>query len=524
MRKTYLIKALVFLVITWALIVLGRYCRRIPQGNTVTKVIGPAGGIVVFSDGKAKFIIPEGAVESEITFNVTKTDDDMGQVGSIYEVSIPEMEEITFLKPVVVEISYHPGSLPEGVDERNLKLGLLGPFCSWYALPTSSVDINNHKVSAGTSHFSGIGILPTKPSSGNPPKLAFPLPNRVPWGGAENSVVVNSVFDHSMTRPYSSNDTVKAFNGEEGTVRVGSPQYKNLYGYKKPDGTIFFSNHEIEYSGADTLFYDGHPGYDFRTIDQGSNGHIPVLAAADGRVSTVDPLWGLVKIEHPGNYYTLYYHLLPGSIKVQRGQQVSKLETLGIAGGTAPSITNPRVPDPYRFGVHLHFEVRDGDNRPIDPYELRLWGIASGGQGTLKWSFPTGDDVYSSPAIGSDGTIYVGSKDNKLYAINPDGTLKWSFNTGGWVWSSPAIGSDGTIYVGSYDNKLYAINPDGTLKWSFTTGSSVSSSPAIGSDGTIYVGSCDYKLYAIYGSGTLANTPWPKFHHDLKNTGRVGGP
>ena len=35
--------------------------------------------------------------------------------------------------------------------------------------------------------------------------------------------------------------------------------------------------------------------------------------------------------------------------------------------------------------------------------------------------------VYSSPAIGADGTIYVGSGGGKLYAINPDGTLKWAF-------------------------------------------------------------------------------------------------
>lgn len=34
-------------------------------------------------------------------------------------------------------------------------------------------------------------------------------------------------------------------------------------------------------------------------------------------------------------------------------------------------------------------------------------------------------------------------------------TLKWSYDTGGTVRSSPAIGSDGTIYVGSYDNKVY---------------------------------------------------------------------
>ena len=46
-----------------------------------------------------------------------------------------------------------------------------------------------------------------------------------------------------------------------------------------------------------------------------------------------------------------------------------------------------------------------------------------------------------------------------------DGTLKWSYSTGGLVQSSPAVGSDGTVYVGSFDNNLYAINPDGTLKW-----------------------------------------------------------
>ena len=75
--------------------------------------------------------------------------------------------------------------------------------------------------------------------------------------------------------------------------------------------------------------------------------------------------------------------------------------------------------------------------------------------------------------------------------------MKWAFSTGGWVESSPALGMDGTAYVGSFDGKLYAINPNGTMKWSFTTGASVWSSPAIGADGTIYVGSDDFKFYAI---------------------------
>ena len=142
--------------------------------------------------------------------------------------------------------------------------------------------------------------------------------------------------------------------------------------------------------------------------------------------------------------------------------------------------------------------------------------------GSFKWKYDTGGDVKSSPAIGSDGTIYVGSDSDKLYAIHPDGSLKWNYTTEGNVHSSPALGADGTIYVGSKDDHLYAINPDGSLKWKFKGGGEISSSPAIGDDGRIYVGCGDGKLYAIHSdSPGLANSPWPKFHRNNQNTGNV---
>ena len=51
--------------------------------------------------------------------------------------------------------------------------------------------------------------------------------------------------------------------------------------------------------------------------------------------------------------------------------------------------------------------------------------------GTVLWEFETGGGVYSSPAIGSDGTVYVGSKDNKLYALNGNSGVKlWEFESG----------------------------------------------------------------------------------------------
>ncbi len=103
------------------------------------------------------------------------------------------------------------------------------------------------------------------------------------------------------------------------------------------------------------------------------------------------------------------------------------------------------------------------------------------------------------------------------------GTPIWEFIAGGAVRSSPAIGSDGTVYVGSIDNKLYAINPkSGEKLWEFETGSVVESSPAIGSDGTVYVGSMDKKLYAIKtDSKGLAKSPWSMRGQNAQHTGRA---
>jgi len=80
---------------------------------------------------------------------------------------------------------------------------------------------------------------------------------------------------------------------------------------------------------------------------------------------------------------------------------------------------------------------------------------------------PFGSPFVSSPAIASDGTLYIGSGNHNLKAISPDGTIRWEYETGGAISAAPAIGADGTIYAGSYDRQLYALRPDdGSLKWS----------------------------------------------------------
>ena len=83
----------------------------------------------------------------------------------------------------------------------------------------------------------------------------------------------------------------------------------------------------------------------------------------------------------------------------------------------------------------------------------------------LLWSFKTAKEVAPSPALGADGTIYIGSHDNFFYALNPDGKIKWKIQAEGWVHASPAIADDGTIYFGAYDDYVYAATPDGKIKW-----------------------------------------------------------
>jgi len=89
--------------------------------------------------------------------------------------------------------------------------------------------------------------------------------------------------------------------------------------------------------------------------------------------------------------------------------------------------------------------------------------------GTIKWTHDFFDEDYtaiwgSSAAISADGTIYFGNSidfsschGGNIIALNPDGTEKWrKLIATDWVDSSPCIGEDGTVYIGSVNR-----NPGG---------------------------------------------------------------
>lgn len=148
-----------------------------------------------------------------------------------------------------------------------------------------------------------------------------------------------------------------------------------------------------------------------------------------------------------------------------------------------------------------------------EKYPGGLYAINS--DGTRKWVFEVVTGVTSSPAIGPDGTIYVGGSElsqdssgkkgmdkGKVFAIYPNGKKKWEFTTERWMESSPAIASDGTIYIGSgREGKVFALDPYGNKKWEFQTKDGVSAIPALGKDGTVFIGSWDYNFYALDSNG-----------------------
>jgi outer membrane protein assembly factor BamB len=136
----------------------------------------------------------------------------------------------------------------------------------------------------------------------------------------------------------------------------------------------------------------------------------------------------------------------------------------------------------------------------IGSWEGNLFALSP--EGTERWRFKTGFEITSSPAVSSDGTVFVGCRNHRVYAVNKDGRERWTFKTGGWVDASPAIGTNDTIYIGSWDKKLYALSPDGTKQWEFVTDGPVVSSAAIDTRGVIYFGSHDRKFYAVNPDGS----------------------
>ena len=134
-----------------------------------------------------------------------------------------------------------------------------------------------------------------------------------------------------------------------------------------------------------------------------------------------------------------------------------------------------------------------------------LYSVSAGG--AICTFDAGGADIVAAPTIAGT-TVYVGSTNGRLYAINTiTRTLKWRYPATGnlvSILSSPFVDPEEAIVFGASDGHLYALQDKGTrgeLFWNFPeTGNigAVESSPARNENNSIiYFGSDDGHLYAV---------------------------
>ncbi len=146
--------------------------------------------------------------------------------------------------------------------------------------------------------------------------------------------------------------------------------------------------------------------------------------------------------------------------------------------------------------IYVVFEklISAGDGNSPSSWNSYLYALEDKGSYLLvKWIISEFDRIMASPAISSNGTIYLSasdlvSKEKNLYSFLDLGnaaSLIWKYPISNLQWPA-TIGADGTLYVMSYMSTLYAIKPNGTLKW--TSNIPSVTKPAIAKDGTLYGG------------------------------------
>jgi hypothetical protein len=151
--------------------------------------------------------------------------------------------------------------------------------------------------------------------------------------------------------------------------------------------------------------------------------------------------------------------------------------SVSIAPGVAPG--------PPALGASGKVYVANGDVLALDP--------ANGAQ---LWKYPRAQPyttVTAPLAIGADETVYAltststSGQPNQLLAI-ATGTLKWGLTLPYSSTSTPAMGGDGTLYLGCSDGLLRAISTAGAVLWTWAANGRLPGPPSIGLDGTVHIG------------------------------------
>jgi len=131
--------------------------------------------------------------------------------------------------------------------------------------------------------------------------------------------------------------------------------------------------------------------------------------------------------------------------------------------------------------------------------------------GTGKQIWKTAEDLGGSivgkPAVGVDGTLFVGTFGSQMVALDgTTGRVKWRFATKDWIWAGPAL-DNSILYFGDLTGNFYAINAsDSTAVWApIKPNNSIVDTPVI-SGTNVYLTTEADSMYTINTSGAIMNT------------------
>jgi outer membrane protein assembly factor BamB len=154
--------------------------------------------------------------------------------------------------------------------------------------------------------------------------------------------------------------------------------------------------------------------------------------------------------------------------------------------------------DRYESAAEMKVDLMTVANKTGTLISLPQSTDSLGGTKPIKplWRFESSDELRGSPTI-DQGSIYLGSYDNNLYALNAmTGEMKWKYQSGGGIPGKAEVFED-NIYFGSEDQSVHVVSvKTGKAIWSQSTNGPVRSSPRI-SQGHVFIGSDDGFLYAI---------------------------
>jgi len=115
----------------------------------------------------------------------------------------------------------------------------------------------------------------------------------------------------------------------------------------------------------------------------------------------------------------------------------------------------------------------------ISSMDHNVYGVDPA-SGEKIWTLDTGGAIVSSPTLGEDEVVFVGTLKQQVLAINSaSGRSEWSYDAPGWVWGSPTY-IDGQVLAADLEGTVFALDAaTGRELWSVDTEGAITGAPLV---------------------------------------------